>query len=139
MAFLAGLSTKTCAVPLIDGILPSNQQHAGWAFRRARELLSGDGDVPFRGKRIAVLGLTYKPNTSTLRRSTAVAQLCQRLHMAGRELRSSDPAVREVPSRLASVLAPQGSVTDAVTGADAVMVATESIEHEDLLAVMRSR
>ena len=42
------------------------------------------------GRTIAVWGLTYKPGTDTLRRSSAV-ELCRRLCRAGRERRAHDP------------------------------------------------
>jgi UDPglucose 6-dehydrogenase len=42
---------------------------------------------------IAVLGLTYKPGTDTLRRSPAV-DLCKRLIATGARVIAHDPAVR---------------------------------------------
>jgi UDPglucose 6-dehydrogenase len=79
VAFLSTAArTHGLAAPLIDGILPSNQQHAGWAYRRICELVGQGGSAPLQGVRVAVLGLTYKANTSTLRRSTAL-ELCRRL------------------------------------------------------------
>jgi UDPglucose 6-dehydrogenase len=86
-----------------------------------RRLQSRLGDL--RGKKIAVLGLTYTTNTDTLRRSAAV-ELCRDLLAAGAEVRAFDPAVKRLPAELARMqLAAQ--VADAVKGADAAVVCTE--------------
>ncbi len=50
-------------ISVIPAIKQSNDLHRGWAFRRLQARL---GDL--RGKKIAVLGLTYTTNTDTLRR-----------------------------------------------------------------------
>ena len=47
---------------------------------------------------VAIWGLTYKPETSTLRRSLAV-ELCDWLICEGANVHVYDPAVRELPSR----------------------------------------
>jgi UDPglucose 6-dehydrogenase len=66
-------------ISVIPAIKQSNDLHRGWAFRRLQSRL---GDL--RGKKIAILGLTYTTNTDTLRRSAAV-ELCQQLFESGRE------------------------------------------------------
>jgi UDPglucose 6-dehydrogenase len=50
--------------PLISAIKQSNDEHRCWNFERLQLKLGA-----LRGKTIAVLGLTYKPGTDTLRRS----------------------------------------------------------------------
>src|SRR5580704_7433678 len=70
---------------LIPAIKKSNDQHKQWAIRKLREELGS-----LTGKRIAVLGLTYKPNTDTLRRSLAI-ELCRLLQTEGVEVRAFDP------------------------------------------------
>src|SRR5204863_222264 len=52
---------------VLAAVRSSNQAHLSWPARRLRELLGNLG-----GRRVCVLGLTYKPGTSTLRRSSAV-------------------------------------------------------------------
>ncbi|HEY6167631.1 MAG TPA: nucleotide sugar dehydrogenase [Verrucomicrobiae bacterium] len=103
---------------LIPAIKQSNDQHRGWALRRLQTRL---GEL--RGKVIAVLGLTYKPDTDTLRRSAAV-ELIGDLLKAGAIVRAFDPAVKSLPSELASV-ALTADAADAVNGADAAAVCTE--------------
>jgi UDPglucose 6-dehydrogenase len=86
-----------------------------------RRLQSRLGDL--RGKKIAVLGLTYTTNTDTLRRSAAV-ELCRNLVAEGAGVHAFDPAVKQLPAELAGVrLASQ--ITGALNGADAAVVCTE--------------
>ena len=54
--------------PLLDGTWTSNQQQNQTVVRRLKALFGGS----LAGRRIAVLGLTYKADTSTLRRSAAL-------------------------------------------------------------------
>ena len=84
-------------ISVIPAIKQSNDLHRGWAFRRLQSRL---GDL--RGKKIAVLGLTYTTNTDTLRRSAAV-ELCQQLLAAGAKVSAFDPAVKKLPPELNSV------------------------------------
>jgi UDPglucose 6-dehydrogenase len=122
VAFLSALAAaQGLTMPLIAGILPSNQQHAGWAFRRICDLFERS---ELEGIRATVLGLTYKPNTSTLRRSTAL-ELCTVLHAAGADVRAFDPAVNDLPAEFATVIKLLPSAAAACSGADVLVVATE--------------
>jgi UDPglucose 6-dehydrogenase len=111
-------AAKNEKISVIPAIKQSNDLHRGWALRRLQSRL---GDL--RGKKIAVLGLTYTTNTDTLRRSAAV-ELCRNLLAAGAEVRAFDPAVKQLPAELGPVrLAAQ--INDAVKDADAAVVCTE--------------
>ena len=105
-------------ISVIPAIKHSNDLHRGWAFRRLQSRL---GDL--RGKKIAILGLTYTTNTDTLRRSAAV-ELCQQLLKAGAKVVAFDPAVKSLPADLSrtSLVA---DVAAALDGADAAVVCTE--------------
>jgi UDPglucose 6-dehydrogenase len=105
-------------ISVIPAIKTSNDLHRGWAFRRLQTRL---GDL--RGKRVAVLGLTYTTNTDTLRRSAAV-ELCQALLAAGATVSAFDPAVKALPMELAAVKL-EADLAGAVAGADAAAVCTE--------------
>jgi UDPglucose 6-dehydrogenase len=105
-------------ISVIPAIKQSNDQHRGWAFRRLQSRLGG-----LRGKKIAVLGLTYTPNTDTLRRSAAV-ELCRQLLDAGASVSAFDPAIPQLPPELSSVALAKDLAT-ALAGADAVAVCTE--------------
>jgi UDPglucose 6-dehydrogenase len=105
-------------ISVIPAIKTSNDLHRGWAFRRLQSRLG-----QLRGKKIAVLGLTYTPNTDTLRRSAAV-ELCQQLLAAGAAVTAFDPAVKALPAELAAVSL-AADLSAAVAGADAAAVCTE--------------
>ncbi len=105
-------------ISVIPAIKQSNDLHRGWAFRRLQSRL---GEL--RGKKIAVLGLTYTANTDTLRRSAAV-ELCRQLLVAGADVSAFDPAVKALPEEFNSVLL-AGDISATLAGADAVAVCTE--------------
>ena len=105
-------------ISVIPAIKQSNDLHRGWAFRRLQSRLGG-----LRGKKVAVLGLTYTTNTDTLRRSAAV-ELCQQLLKAGVKVSAFDPAVKSLPKDLSKVSLVV-DVAAALAGADAAVICTE--------------
>jgi UDPglucose 6-dehydrogenase len=113
---LAG--AKGESISLIPAIKQSNDLHRGWALARLQSQVDN-----LRGKKIAVLGLTYTTNTNTLRRSAAM-ELCKKLLEAGADVSAFDPAVKELPEELSSISL-KGSVAEALKGADAAVVCTE--------------
>jgi UDPglucose 6-dehydrogenase len=113
---LAGVAGENLLV--IPAIKQSNDLHRGWAFRR---LLARLGDL--RGKKIAVLGLTYTTNTDTLRRSAAV-ELCQQLLTVGANVSAFDPAIKKLPSELSPVSL-AADLTKVLAGAEATVLCTE--------------
>jgi UDPglucose 6-dehydrogenase len=76
------------------------------------------------GHSIAVLGLTYKPGTDTLRRSPAV-ELCQRLVATGARVIAYDPSVKTLPPELLLEIDLAKTATDALRDASAAVIATE--------------
>jgi UDPglucose 6-dehydrogenase len=122
--------------PLFDGVLVSNDLHKQWVRNKVSDLL---GDA--RGATVAVLGLTYKPGTDTLRRSLSV-ELCRWIHQRGWRVRAHDPAVRHLPEDLRPLIELCPTVADALAGADLAVVATEwpdyrGLKGDDFAATMR--
>jgi GDP-mannose 6-dehydrogenase len=76
--------TEDVAVPLVDALLLSNEQHVRRAFR----LVEAAGN-----RRVGLLGLTFKGGTDDLRESPAV-ELAERLVGKGYDLRIYDANVR---------------------------------------------
>ncbi|HWA10156.1 MAG TPA: nucleotide sugar dehydrogenase [Opitutaceae bacterium] len=113
------------ALEVIPAIKRSNDGHRQWALQKIRRLL-GAGT----GRRVALLGLTYKPGTNTLRRSSAV-ELARALAAAGFEVAASDPSQPPLPADLAFIRF-SAAAADAVAGADAVVVCTEWPEFRQL-------
>ena len=81
-------------VALVPAVRESNASHQSWPLRKLRERLG-----KLAGRRIALLGLTYKPGTDTLRRSAAV-ELALALRAEGASVAAFDPAVRALPDDL---------------------------------------
>ncbi len=115
--------------PVISGVLSSNRAHAQWALRQLRRALA-----PFKKQHtIAVLGLAYKPGTSTLRRSTAI-ELIRVLVKEGVTVQAFDPKVSALPDDLAASVTFASDALTAIRGAHAVIVATEWPEFRSLTA-----
>ena len=101
---------------LLKGVQDSNNNHKDWAHRSLSEALGNAA-----GKTVAVLGLTYKPGTNTLRRSSAL-ELCRSLAKGGVTVRGYDPALTVLPEEAAAVVQLTTSAIEAITGADAVVI-----------------
>lgn len=110
---------------VIPAIKRSNDRHRQWAAAKLAHLFAGEP-----GRRVALLGLTYKPGTSTLRRSSAV-ELARTLAASGFEVRACDPSAPPLPADLAFIQF-QPSAAAALEGADAVVVCTEWPEFRGL-------
>jgi UDPglucose 6-dehydrogenase len=80
-------------------------------------------------KRIALLGLAFKPNTDDMREAPSVI-LASRLQAEGAEVRGWDPVA--APGELMKGVEIHGTVLDAVRGADAAVIVTEWDELRDL-------
>lgn len=109
---------------LFRGVRASNDRQKNWL----RDQLA---DVP-AGATVAVLGLTYKPGTDTLRRSGSV-ELCQWLLSRGVKVQAHDPAVKGEVEELRGVelaATPEG----AMRGADVSVLATPWPEYRFLTA-----
>jgi UDPglucose 6-dehydrogenase len=128
VTFLTHLGTAAgLDVPLLTGILESNRVHARWVGERIQELLEGIHDP-----QVALLGLTYKPGTDTLRRSTAV-ELGRSLTDTGASVRAYDPAIASLPRELDWLqLAASGDA--ALAGADVAVLATPWPEFQAMQA-----
>lgn len=111
---------------LIQAVRTSNDQHRAWPLRKLKERFG-----QLSGRRIAILGLTYKAGTSTLRRSSAI-ELAIQLLEEGAEVSAFDPAVKELPADLADRIKLQASASNALNGSDAVVIATAWPEFRDL-------
>ncbi|MEO6568510.1 MAG: nucleotide sugar dehydrogenase [Opitutaceae bacterium] len=79
---------------VFPAIKRSNDRHRQWALRKIKQLFAQPPLEP-----IALLGLTYKPGTDTLRRSSAV-ELAKALHHGGFKVAAHDPSLAALPPEL---------------------------------------
>jgi UDPglucose 6-dehydrogenase len=109
-------------VPLriVEAVTAVNDQRKRAMARKVVAAL--DGSV--RGKTIAVLGLTFKPNTDDTRDSPAIP-LITALHDLGAIVRGYDPAGMEQAKPLLPAVHYCNSAYTAAEGAHAVVIATE--------------
>jgi UDPglucose 6-dehydrogenase len=130
IAFLQTIGEKIGVdVPLFQAVETSNQAHKAWAYQRLSHVLGVLSD-----KTIGIMGLTYKPNTDTLRRSSAV-ELCKQLAQSGAQVIAYDPKVRNLPDELASIITLAPNAEAPFSGADAVVIATEWADFKALDAL----
>jgi nucleotide sugar dehydrogenase len=93
-----------------------------------------------KGRRIAVLGLTFKPGTDDLRDAPAL-DIVRRLLSGGAVVSAFDPVVKSLPKEFEAVRLTRDAY-EAADRADAVLVATEwpefgVIDPAELRRVMR--
>ncbi|HET8921047.1 MAG TPA: UDP-glucose/GDP-mannose dehydrogenase family protein [Xanthobacteraceae bacterium] len=105
---------------LVETVSTVNEQRKRAMARRVVQALGGS----VRGKTIAVLGLTFKPNTDDTRDSPAIP-LITALHDLGAIVRGYDPAGMEQAKPLLPGVHYCHSAYSAAEGADAVVIATE--------------
>ena len=105
----------------------------------AQEAVAGD----LSGKRIAVLGLAFKPDSDDVRDSPAL-DVAARLAELGARVLATDPEAIESSRRLRPTLDYVATVEEAVAKADAVLVLTEwrayrELDPELIGALVRTR
>jgi UDPglucose 6-dehydrogenase len=92
-----------------------------------REALGGS----LLGRRVAVLGLAFKPDSDDVRDSPAL-EVARRLARGGAEVVVTDPEAIPTARRLAPELDYRQRTDDAVAGAEAVVLLTEWQEYREL-------
>lgn len=104
-----------------------NMRRRERAVDLAREMLGGS----LLGRRIAVLGLAFKPDSDDVRDSPALSIAAQ-LSLQGASVLCHDPQAVAGASRRFPELTYAANTAEAIAGADAVMVLTEWQEYRDL-------
>jgi len=79
---------------------------------------------PVAGATIAILGLTFKPNTDDMREAPAL-ELIKHLQAAGATIRAFDPKGMDAARSLLPGITFAANAYDCATGADALVIATE--------------
>ncbi|MFJ8465743.1 UDP-glucose dehydrogenase family protein [Streptomyces swartbergensis] len=109
----------------IDSI---NMRQRGQMVELARQALGGG---PFLGKRVAVLGATFKPDSDDVRDSPAL-NVAGQIHLQGGQVTVYDPKGMDNARRVFPTLGYADSALDAVRGADIVLHLTEWREFREL-------
>jgi UDPglucose 6-dehydrogenase len=107
---------------IVEAVAKVNDSRKRAMGRKVLEALGGQ-DVA-RGKKVAMLGLTFKPNTDDMRDSPSIA-IAQTLQDAGVEVIAYDPEGMEMAAPLMPGVAMATGAYAAIEGADAIVLVTE--------------
>lgn len=113
------------SAPLLEATRTVNDLQRGEVSRRLRRHLGGAA-----GAKVALLGLSFKPNTDDVRDAPAL-HIAESLHNDRVEVIAYDPVVKRLPKNAdfdAESLTVAATLEEAVTGADAVALVTEWTE-----------
>jgi UDPglucose 6-dehydrogenase len=107
-------------VRIVETVAAVNDQRKRAMAKKVITLAGGD----VRGKTVAVLGLTFKPNTDDMRDSPAIAVI-QALQDAGASIRAFDPEGEEQARLVLSNVDYAADPYACLTGADIAVLVTE--------------
>jgi len=105
---------------IVEAVVNVNDQRKRAMGRKVITAMGGD----VRGKTVAVLGLTFKPNTDDMRDSPAIAVI-QTLQDAGATVRAYDPEGMEQAELVLKEVAYCSNAYETMEGADALVLVTE--------------
>ena len=107
-------------VHIVEAVVKVNDSRKRAMGRKIIHALNDDA----KGKTVAVLGLTFKPNTDDMRDAPSLA-IVQSLLDAGAAVRTYDPEGMEAARAMMPDITYCASAYEAATGADAVAIVTE--------------
>ncbi|WP_333605623.1 UDP-glucose dehydrogenase family protein [Novosphingobium sp.] len=122
LALLKTAEDYESPVRIVEAVVKVNDLRKRAMGRKVIEALGGIEAA--RGKRVAMLGLTFKPNTDDMRDSPAIA-IAQTLADAGVSVAAYDPEGMEQARPLMPEVEMAGDPYAAITGADVVVIVTE--------------
>ena len=105
---------------IVETVIEVNERQKARMVEKIVEAL--DGDVS--GKTVAVLGLSFKPETDDMRDAPAVA-IVQGLQKEGASIRAYDPVAMAEAAKLLPEVTLCDDSYDAASGADALVIVTE--------------
>lgn len=111
-------------VRLVEAVVRVNESRKRAMGRKVIEALSESAMGEARGRKVALLGLTFKPNTDDMRDAPSLA-IAQTLIDGGVEVVAYDPEGMELAATLLPAVTMAANAYEAVTGADAVVLVTE--------------
>ena len=120
LALVRTAEAHQAPLAIVSAVNDVNERRKAAMADRVAEALG----EPLSGKTIAVLGLTFKPNTDDLREAPALA-IVNALQNAGASVRVFDPKGMEAARSILSGVTFAADAYDCATGSDALMIATE--------------
>ncbi len=105
---------------IVESVVQVNDNRKRAMGRKVIDALNGD----VRGRKIALLGLTFKPNTDDMRDAPSIA-IAQALLDGGASLTGYDPEGMEAASAIMPEVSMAKDSYEAVIDADAIVIVTE--------------
>ena len=105
-------------VPLIDSVLTSNKLHKDWVKNKLKSLF-----VELNGITVLIWGLTYKPETSSIRRSFSL-ELCEWLINKKVNIIAHDPRAENLPDHIINAIERSEDMIEPLTNVDVLIIVT---------------
>ena len=137
LALMKTAQDNDSPVRIVEAVVQVNDQRKRAMGRKVIHALDGEA----RGKTVALLGLTFKPNTDDMRDAPSIA-IAQTLTDAGAEVTAYDPEGMELAKQIMPEVKMADSSYNAAKDADAVVIVTEwdafrALDLKKLAAVMK--
>ncbi len=120
LALIKTAQDHDAPVRIVETVAQVNEQRKRAMGRKVIAAMGGEA----RGKRVGILGLTFKPNTDDMRDSPAIA-IIQTLQDAGATVVAFDPEGIEQAKLVLSDIEYAKGAYEAIEGADAMVLVTE--------------
>jgi UDPglucose 6-dehydrogenase len=121
LALLKTAEDYASPIRVVDVVVQVNESRKRAMGRKVLKAMGG-GDP--RGKTVAILGLTFKPNTDDMREAPSLS-IIRALQDAGCNIRAHDPEGEEQARELLNDIHFARDAYDAAEGADAIALVTE--------------
>ncbi len=120
LALLKTAQDNDTPVRIVEAVVQANDLRKRAMGRKIIAALGGDA----RGKKVALFGLTFKPNTDDMRDAPSIA-IVQTLLDAGAEVHAHDPEGMDEAAKIMPEVTMTESAYSAASDADAVAIVTE--------------
>jgi UDPglucose 6-dehydrogenase len=120
LALLQTAEKEGVGMRIVNSVVEVNDARKAAMADRVREAIGGD----LTGKKVGVLGLTFKPNTDDMRDAPSLA-LIKRLQEGGAEVVAFDPVGREQAEPMLPGVIFADDAYSVASGADALVLVTE--------------
>ncbi len=120
-------TARTCETPLmvLEAVEAANDRQKQRLFEKLSETLDGQ----MSGSRVAVRGLSFKPNTDDMRESPSLSLIDSVIAAGGKVVAHDPAAMEEAQRRLGDTIEYAENNYDALTGADALVIVTDWNEY----------
>ena len=124
LALIKTAQDNDAPVRIVEAVVAVNDTRKRAMGRKVIAAMAKYGDGEARGKKVALLGLTFKPNTDDMRDAPSLA-IAQALLDAGAEVVAYDPEGMALARDLLPGVTMAASAYEAIAGAHATVLVTE--------------